>query len=214
MKYEIGMYDWNGTVADDPHTCHECVVEIFRTFGPGIPIPDFEEWRSDHGAANFLDFYYQRGIERSVTIGMIREAWIPHYKKQMLARDAYIREGVKDVLEFCREHGARNIIVSSSVDDVEYYLKMAKLRHLFDEVHIGVSNKNAALTEVVERYNIDPAKGFYIDDTFDGVSHANEVGLTTFGVVIGCQDENRVRAANPNYSVSSFREIHRVLQYT
>ncbi len=212
MEYKIGMYDWNGTIADDPHICHECVAEIFRIFAPTVSVPTFKAWRADHGATRFFDYYYERGIDPSVTVEMMRGVWSDHYHSLMRAQAMSVREGVEELLMLCREKQVENIIVSSSIDDVEWYLRRAGIHRYFEEVQLKVPNKKNAFLETMQRHGVSPEEAFYIDDTFDGVNHAKEAGLTTFGLVVGCQEEERVRAAHPDHVVSSFHEIGTILR--
>ena len=207
MRYKVAMYDWNGSVANDPRVCHECVLAIFREFGPELPLPSFEAWRSGHGNTNFLEFYYERGIPRSVTIHMMRGVWAPHYETRMSTKTSIIRGGVRDLLILCRGHEMSNVIVSSSIDNVERHLRDAKVRRLFDDVMVGVPSKPAAFAEVMQIHGVSPKECFYVDDTYDGIRQAKEAGITTFGLTTGCNDEARIRAALPDYPVASFHEI-------
>jgi phosphoglycolate phosphatase-like HAD superfamily hydrolase len=105
----------------------------------------------------------------------------------------------------------RNIVVSASIDNVERHLKASRVRHLFDAVRTKVPNKKAAFQDLFVEYGVTPQQCFYVDDTFDGIAHAKELGIVTFGMLTGCNDEARILAAEPDHPVRSFTEILAIL---
>jgi phosphoglycolate phosphatase-like HAD superfamily hydrolase len=187
-------------------------MEIFRKVNPDLPLPSFSEWKANYGNTNFLEFFYERGVSRSITIEFVREIWIPHYEKSARSKKTIVRNGVKEVLKFCHDRGIVNIILSSSIDDVRGYLANSGLIDFFTEIQTRVPDKDAAIKNIVDKHGIDPREAFYVDDTFDGISHAKANGLVTFGVLSGCNDEARIHAAKPHHPVNSFLEIFEILQ--
>lgn len=212
MDYRLGFYDWNGTLANDPHICHECVMQIFRVFAPSLPLPTLEEWRLGHGNSDFLEFYYRRGVPRTTTIELMGDVWIPHYEAQLTDDQPLVRDGAEALLAFCVMQGITNIVVSSSVDNVEHHLENSGIHHFFEAIHVKLRDKRIAFREILGRHDVEPCDAFYVDDTFDGIAYAKEVGLVTFGLTTGCNHENRIREAKPDHVVASFQEVLYILQ--
>src|SRR5271168_5405173 len=164
MRYKLAMYDWNGTLANDVNIGFACVLEIFRIFGPHLKTPEMEDWRIYNGNANFLDFYHDRGIPRSVTIDQMRDVWIPLYHSLAASRQPLLNEGAVELLRFCQKNGVPNIIISSSIDDVIHHLKKAEAHNLFHTVNLKVRHKHVALRDAIEGFGLSPDEAFYVDD--------------------------------------------------
>lgn len=211
MRYRIALYDWNGTLANDVQIGFACVLEIFRVFGPHLEKPDFDDWRTDNGNSNFLDFYLDRGIARSVTIEQMRDVWMPLYHSLAMSSQSLLNEGATELLRFCQKQSVPNIIISSSIDDVIHHLTTADVLPLFHGVNLKVRHKHIAIRSVIEEFGIQPSEAFYVDDTHDGLTSAREAGVATFGFTGGYNCKDRIHAAGPDHVVSSFGEIIDIL---
>jgi phosphoglycolate phosphatase len=212
MLYKVAFYDWNGTLANDREIGYACVVKIFQTFAPNIAVPSVEEWRAGNDNVNFIEFYYRRGIPRSVTIDDLRAVWAPRYRSLAISRPLTLAPGAMEVLLFCARKNIPNVVVSSSIDDVEQHLRDANVHHLLHTILVQVRDKKSTLARVVSKLGIMPQEAFYVNDTHDGLVEAKEAGLTAIGFTGGFNREERVRAANPDHVVHSFFEILAILQ--
>lgn len=206
---KLAIFDWNGTLLNDRELAHACVTEIFRQTAPTVAPPTLEQYVASI-TAKFADFYYDHGVPRTVTGEEMNDIRRPHYHENIhLAR---LQPHATKLLHFCTMSELPIAIVSASPDDVETHLFHFGIHELFDRVRLKAWPKDQALRETAEHFDVCFSEAVYIDDTFDGLASARNIGMRTIGFTGGYNSRERIANANPDFIVDSLRDIIDILK--
>ena len=197
--FKLAIFDWNGTILNDLPFVFGSVCTIFDRYG--VAQPTLQQFR-DEIEANFMKFYYAHGIPKEVTaddLNKIRkEYFLAHWN------DVSLHDEAREALAKCGKLVSNLAVVSSELYDVlKARLKQFELEKYFSSVRAAYGAKEKLLLETVNEFNCSPEEAFYVDDTYDGISSAKNVGMATFGTVNGYNSSRRVVEASPNFVISS-----------
>lgn len=203
-RWKMAIFDWNGTLIDDPWIVFKSVEEIFKTYG--LNPPTIEQYR-DEIVADFMQFYRKYGIPGKATkedLNKIRKRVLEEHWNEVKLHDGAIA-----MIEELKKLGLRIGIVSGEVPEIlDKRLETFGIRHLFDSVKGGAwGYKEQALTETLKEFNLTPKEAFYLDDTFDGIGAAKSTGLATFGWTKGYHSIALVKKAGPDFLIYSMEKM-------
>ncbi len=205
IAWEVAICDWNGTLLNDLPLVYESVRNIFKSFK--LTPPSLETYRSEIGT-DFLKFYRKYGIPvdaESELLNSLRKKFFEENNKS-----ADLSDGAQELLDSFRRFDLKIGIVSGEATNyLDGRLKQFGIRKYFDFVHDGVKNKEQKFREITDIYEIPPEKMFYIDDSFDGISGAKEIGLETFGFIHegSYNTAEMIKKAHPDHQISSLLEV-------
>ena len=215
MRFKLALYDWNGTTLNDLDLGYKCMVETFQMLGGIERPPTFAEYRQGLDNSRFADFYYRHGLPRTVSPEEINEFLYAFYRKMLKCNALRLHDGAQSLLLYCRSQGIPNVMVSASKDNVPRYLSFLGIRDYFHALKLNGSNgwhKGIGLKEALEEFGVAPEEAFYLDDTFDGIQSAKQLGIVSVGFTKGFNSEERIRAAGPDHIVHSLFEVIDLLQ--
>lgn len=211
--WQLAIFDWNGTLLDDLEVvAYASVCAIFEHFG--LASPPLETYRTEI-SSDYMKFYLDHGIPPSedpkqrqdelndIRLRVFEENWD---KPQF-------RDGARELLSLCYVLGmCRAIVTGEETTIFERRNRQFGLKSKWVESYIAhTRDKVAALREMLDRFRVKPKDAFYVDDSFDGLSAAKKVGLTTFGLTCGYAPEENIKAAQPDCLVSSLHEVKGIL---
>ncbi|MBI5733153.1 HAD family hydrolase [Candidatus Jorgensenbacteria bacterium] len=215
MRWRALILDWNGTVLDDLPVVYGSVIEIFRAYG--LPPPSLQSYKEEI-TADFIQFYCGHGIPKPkneaelntlrTTLNQIRKHYfLKHWN------EVKVRPGTRELLILAQKTGMQTAIVSAEVEEVlEKRLFDFALTDLFDRVEGNAWDKERALVNTFDFFGLKAEETVYIDDTFDGLTAANNVGAGTIGFTDGYNTEERIRAAKPNFPNGTLSKIDSMQQ--
>lgn len=203
-RWKMAIFDWNGTLIDDPWIVFKSVEEIFKMYG--LEPPTIAQYR-DEIVADFMQFYRKYGIPGKATKEELNEI-----RKRVLEEhwnEVKLHDGAVAMIEELKKLGLKTGIVSGEVPEIlDKRLETFGIRHLFDSVKGGAwGYKEQALAETLEKFNLTPEQAFYLDDTFDGIGAAKTAGLATFGWTKGYHSIALVKTAEPDFLIYSMEEM-------
>lgn len=217
MPLQAVMIDHNGTSFDDlKPLVYPSICSIFRHFR--VRPPSLTTYR-DEITAQFIDFYHAHGIPRHVTgdqLNALRKNYFEaHWQK------GRFRKGFLSFLQFCRR---KNLLIASVSAEVEFVLKRklreASLIGFFNRVHGNARDKESALVETLDCFGIKAEDAVYLDDTFDGLISAKNLGMKTIGFTAGYNTKKRILAAHPDFpdkklfrAVNSMHQATKVIEF-
>lgn len=178
-RWQLAMFDWDGTLFNSLVVAYASVVEIFKTFG--LAAPSIDVYR-DEITADFMQFYWGHGIPAKVTGGELNQI----RKRYLEAHwgDAKLNPGVMVTLNAFRANGATVAIVSAEMQEVlDKRLNDLKLRPWIDIVRGSAWPKDEALLQTLDRAGVKAEDAFYMDDTYDGLTSAKNLGITAVGYI-------------------------------
>lgn len=205
IPWEIAICDWNGTLLNDLYLVYGSVCNIFKYFS--LTPPSLETYQKEI-STDFLKFYRKYGVP-----DIIKPELLNSLRKKFFEdnnRNANLSDGAQELLNSFRKFDLKIGIVSGEAANyLDGRLKQFGIREYFDFVYDGVKNKKQKFREITDIYEIPAEKMFYIDDSFDGVSGARKIGLTTFGFIHegSYNTAEMIKKAEPDYIVSSLPEI-------
>jgi len=209
-KPKLAIFDWNGTLLDDLPMVYQSVVAIFRHYN--LPPPTLSEYREEI-EADFMKFYRNHGMPEGITgkdLNAIRKRYFQEHWN-----DALLRPHAEELLLLCRNQlGIPTALVSAEMREILIErLRSFKLMPLFDEIRGNSWNKEEALIATLDIFGTKAEDAFYLDDTYDGLMAAKNVGIKTIGFSAGYHSEQRVLAAKPDFGpVTALREVMTLLR--
>jgi len=108
-KYRHIIWDWNGTLLDDAHTCVEVLNELLRKRGRG-PIT-YQQYRRDFDFP-VKDYYIRLGFDFTVeSYEALAHEYIDAYHDRQF--ECGLHDGAVDTLQSCKELGLTQSILSA-----------------------------------------------------------------------------------------------------
>ena len=165
MKYDIVMFDLDGTILDTLEDLTDSLNAVFKT--KGYKERTIEEVRSFVGNGVF------KLIERAVPIGTSHD---DIYKTFMTFSEYYQKhcsiktkpyDGIKEVIETLKNNGCMIVVISNKIDEAVVSLCKQHFGSLIDIAvgdKIGIPRKpNPAMVEfILERTGISNKNAIYI----------------------------------------------------
>ncbi|MDE2001329.1 MAG: HAD family hydrolase [Patescibacteria group bacterium] len=191
----LAIFDWNGTLLNDLPVVYGSVVEIFKRHR--LPAPSLETYRAEI-TTDFMKFYHAHGIPTAATaqqLNAIRKEYLTLH-----AAEARLHDNAQNLILLCRALGMQTAIVSGEMEEVlEKRLNDFGLTPFIDRVFGSAYDKENKLIEALDHFGVQAERAFYLDDTFDGLMAAQQVGIITFGFCGGYGTREHIRAANPDF---------------
>jgi phosphoglycolate phosphatase len=208
-------FDWNGTLLDDWAPSYGAVGAIFSTFGLKVPTED--EYRREI-SGNYMQFYLNHGIPRPATEeGMVAlKADLNRIRADFLDKhweSAKIAPGARQLLRRLSNQKVLTAIVSAGEPVMlQKQLVRFQVRSYFGKDMViggayGKDGKFNALSGLASRFELAPESCVYVDDTYDGLLSAKQVGMKTIAILNGYNTPEAIAKAKPDFSVPTFEKV-------
>ena len=194
MKYTTIVWDWNGTLLDDAAICAECVNDMLRK--RNMPPLDLDTYRSY--VENPIIKAYEHIFDlKVVTFDTIVKEFYESYPRYMEA--ALLVPGAKEILEFFKEKGCRQIIITAAhTPDVIEYLCKFGIKNYFDDVlgsdDLQGGSKISWALEYAKSESFSKGKTLVIGDTAHDAETAAAIGADCILFSGGHQCKERLEA--------------------
>lgn len=208
-KFDLIVFDWDGTLMDSTATIVKCIQASARDLG--LPIPD------DKAAAYVIGLGLQDAMQAALP------ALEPKYYPRMVERYRY--HYLANDWELSLFDGAREMLVELSQQG--YFLAVAtgksrvglnraldavKLLSLFNATRCADETFSkphpAMLQELTRELGQDMKRTVMIGDTTHDLQMAINAGAAGIAVQYGAHSESELRALNPLHSAKSISELH------
>jgi phosphoglycolate phosphatase len=203
MKYQLAMFDSDGTLADTLPWMRSVFNELAEEFGFRKVEPyEYERFKNLHGAALFRELNLPLWKLPRVVQAMRRRMSVHTGRFQLYP-------GISEVLQRLTHAGIKVAVVSTnSRENVERILG-AQNASLISHFGCGVSmfGKAARLRQTVRACGVASRGAIYIGDEVRDAEAACAAGVAFGAVVWGQHDEATLRARNPAEVFSSVAEI-------
>lgn len=210
-KLLMVICDWNGTLLDDLGLVYASVLEIFSTYG--ISPPSLADYQAEI-TSDFMRFYHGHGIPSGATAQDLNAIRKQFFEKRW--DDVRLHRNADEFLVLLEQLHLITGIVSAEVDTVlKKRLEQFNIFRYFDRVIGNAWDKERALKEMLETFHFLPEEVAYVDDTFDGLMAARNVGILPIGVTHGYNTPGRIFAAQPDerYVARSFSDLKRIVEH-
>lgn len=205
-KIKLIAFDVNGTLFDDTNIFWNAINGIFPCFNKQpLPIDVLQE----RFGQPWTRIYREEGIsEDAATDEELYRTYNELYQSQSSPRPF---RGVKSVLRWLRKQGIELAIVSTQQNEITIpLLENHGLDKLFFKISGSVSDKAKALKEVLRVARVSPHEAAYVGDQEDDTRNAKKAGYASIAFVGGLHTRERLEAVNPDFVITSFRELRRL----
>lgn len=205
--YDLAIFDFDGTLADNAAWFRSVVNDVARRYGfRQVTDAELESLRGQPSAA----------IIRHFGIPMWKMPAIANHMRQLMARDAdQIRlfDGVDALLASLADSGVTLAIVTSNAEaNVRRILGERNARRI-GHYACGASlfGKAAKFRSVIGAARVRPGRAIGIGDEARDVEAARKVGVAAGAVDWGYATADLLRAQKPDYLFASMEEIRRAV---
>jgi phosphoglycolate phosphatase len=207
MKYELVVFDWDGTLIDSAGTIVECIQESARDMGLEVPARERASHVIGLGLHDSLRF---------AVPGLAAEQYmefVDHYRRHFLARQdrMLLFEGVRELLADLSATRRLAIATGKSRRGLDRALDADGLRRYFvasrcaDETN--PKPHPAMLLELMGELSVKKERTLMIGDTSHDLQMAQAAGVDALAVTYGAHPEEGLRACSPLHCVPSVPEL-------
>lgn len=187
--YSCVVWDWNGTIVDDVQASLSSVNDML--IKRGLPVIDLQQYHS------YLDTpiykFYEHIFDLSeVPFEVIQREFNEGYNKHIA--DNPLNNGVLQIMELLKNYGIRQVIVSSSHQNiVEQGAERLGVSRYMDLISGSsdhfVGSKVQRAINVINKVTTDYSKVVVIGDTLHDCQLANEIGADCILLSTGHQSK-------------------------
>jgi phosphoglycolate phosphatase len=207
VKYQLIVFDWDGTLIDSPGTIVECIQQASRELGLEVP-----DWRK---ASHVIGLGLHDSLRIAVP-GLAAERYgefVACYRRHFVAREDTIRlfDGMRELLAELSATRLLAIATGKSRNGLDRALQAGALGKFFsgsrcaDETH--PKPHPAMLLELMEEFSTGKDETLMIGDTSHDLEMARAAGVDALAVTYGAHPEEGLRASSPLACVSTVSEL-------
>jgi phosphoglycolate phosphatase len=206
-KYELIVFDWDGTILDSPAAIAECIQGACGELG--LEVPDRE--RASHVIGLGMQ-ELMRMIAPTLAAeryGEFNEAYRRYFRAREPSMQLY--PGMADLIAHLARKHALGIATAKSRRGLERALDATGLRPHFrasrtaDETH--PKPHPAMLLEIMEETGFDSSRVLMIGDTSHDMQMARAAGVDALAMTYGAHREEGLRACGPLGCFSSVKDL-------
>ena len=212
MKYQVIVFDWDGTILDSPAAIAECIQASCGDLGLEVP----ERSRASHVIGLGM-----QDLMRAIAPGLAPErygAFAEAYRRHFRAREPAMQlfPGMRELLADLSATSLLGIATAKSRRGLERALDATGLRRHFrasrcaDETH--PKPHPAMLLEILGELSVSPENALMIGDTSHDLEMARAAGVDALAVAYGAHPEQGLRACGPLGCFSSVNELREWLR--
>jgi phosphoglycolate phosphatase len=206
-RYDLIVFDWDGTLIDSAGTIVRCIQDAARDMG--LEVPESERARHVIGL----------GLRDSLRIavpGLPVERYTEfagHYRRHFVAREEQMLlfPGVLDLLQKFSSICTLAIATGKSRRGLDRALDAENLRRFFAFSRCADETRPkphpAMLLEILAQTCIPKERALMIGDTSHDLEMARAAGVDALGVTYGAHPERGLRECTPRDCVATVREL-------
>jgi len=199
------IFDWSGTLSDNFHLFCKVVEKICEVKGK-TPL-SIEEIREtfDLPYMKFWNKHFPKMTKEE------EEKLYSKYIHQIGTPDVFPQ--VSETLQKLHSDGIRLFVVSSDLKTTLLpEIQKAGLENVFSEVKDFVHEKEHAISELIQKYNLNPKETAFVGDTSGEVLAGKKAGVKTISITWGFSDRKRLIEAKPDALIDSIIELEKALK--
>lgn len=207
-RYELLVFDWDGTLVDSAGAIVESILESCRDMGLPVPEPERARYTIGLGAEDAL---------RISAPDLPRERYrefAAHYRKHFVLREGTtaVFEGIPDLISALHAQGhLLAIATGKSRRGLDRALQSTGLGPFFHGSRCADETSPkphpAMLHELLDEFAISPARALMIGDTAHDLQMAASAGVHGLAVSYGAHGEESLLGCAPRGCVSSVQQL-------
>lgn len=194
--YDTILWDWNGTLLNDTHTCIDCMNILLEERGIA---PLTRERYLDIFTFPVREYYVKAGFDFSrEPFEVPAHRFIDHYREAV--RRAGLHEEAREVLSYLSGKGYRQAVLSAMERDFLLETLADKRIMEYFEVIYGIDNhlgagKSDLARDLIADLGCAPSATVLIGDTLHDAEVARDTGISCILIADGHQSRSRLAAA-------------------
>ncbi len=215
---KLVAFDWNGTIFADTLAIYESNNESFKLLG--IKPISFQAFQK-HYDVPIKKFFLSLGAsEQDLDSKASQIAHAFHSQYELRVAKVRSRAYAKNLLDYLSKRNINCVIFSNHiVESIRKQLKRLKLTGYFAEViansHLDSAlkgrNKKDKLKDYIDKNNLSADEVLIVGDTVEEVEIGRELGVRSIAITHGNCSTARLKATNPDYLISSLKEVKNIV---
>jgi len=206
-RVEGVLFDWDGTLINSYHADTSAYLAMFKEMGIAWGLEELEK----NYSPNWYEVYRAAKLPRKRWPDADR-AWRTHYAKHR----PKLMAGARGILARLRDAHPLGLVTNGDRDRVTRQLRQFRLTTLFAaRVCSGDTVRKKPHPEplrlALRQMNLNPSACVYVGDAPQDVQMARRAGVRAIGVLGPFPTEKRLRAARPEFLISSLEELPGIL---
>lgn len=209
IKYLI--WDWNGTLFNDVHLGVSIINNLLKN--NDLPALTYDEYRNIF-TFPVSEYYQKAGFDFNKTsFEILGRLFIEEYERRKYEMELF--EGARDVLEFAKDNGIKQSILSAyKHDTLLEVLHHYNILHFFENVsgldNIYAGSKEKLGLELRKKINLKKEEILFIGDTLHDADVAKAINVECILISNGHQSPEKLKA-NGNVVISDILELKNIL---
>ena len=195
-KYDLVIWDWNGTLLDDTEMCYQIANEMRQERGMQL-MRGVEEYRT-YFTFPVIDYYRRMGYTfETEPFENISRQFVAMYAERFPV--CPLQPCAEDTLSAVLKTGARQVLLSATGQEkLDEQVAHFDLNRYFDRV-IGNSNNLAHgkadyAVDFLRESGVEPARALFVGDTDHDFEIASSIGCGCALLIPGHQSRDHLRS--------------------
>lgn len=194
MKYQLVIFDFDGTLADS----YPWFLSIYSDLARRFQLPPMNRVELD--ALRHMDFSV---ILKEHRISPLKAFQMGAYLKQLMARQidrVRLVDGIQDVIDALAASQVKLAVVSSNDEgNVRRVLGARNAEHFFAyECGVAILGKAVKFLNILRKSGVKSCQALSIGDELRDLKSSRQAGIAFGAVTWGYTDAERLKAQNPD----------------
>ncbi len=208
MKYQLVIFDFDGTLADS----YPWFLSIYNDLARRFQLPPMD--RAELDALRHMDFPL---VLKKHRISPIKAIQMGAYLKQLMSSQidrVQLVDGIQEVIDALAENQVKMAVVSSNDEgNVRRVLGAHNAEHFFAyECGVTILGKAAKFLNILRKSGVKPFQALSIGDELRDLKSSRQAGIAFGAVTWGYTDAERLKAQNPDWIFNHPQQILEALE--
>lgn len=207
MKYQLLVFDWDGTIIDSASTIAECIRLAAADLALDVPTKEQASHVIGLGLHDALRYAVPQLRPEQMS------EFVSRYRYHFLMREDRMGlfDGMRDLIEALSKMRTLAIATGKSRRGLDRALDSTGLKPYFQSSRCADETNPkphpAMLLELMSEFEVAPNAALMIGDTSHDLEMARAAGVDGLAVTYGAHPENNLRACRPTACVGSVAEL-------
>jgi phosphoglycolate phosphatase len=212
-RYELVIFDWDGTIMDSTGLIASCIQQSCRDMGLPVPPESEAKWVIGLGFLQSVE-HVAPGLDRERQVALADS-----YRRHFVAREheAPLYEGIPELLAGLRSRERRLAVATGKARrGLDRALATSGLAPFFEATRCadeGFPKPHPDMVlRLLEQTGVDPARAVLVGDTTHDLELAANAGVDAVAVSYGAHDEALLRSRAARHLAATVTELRRWLE--
>jgi phosphoglycolate phosphatase len=211
-RYELVIFDWDGTLMDSTGLIASCIQQSCRDMGLPVPPESEAKWVIGLGFLQSVE-HVAPGLDRVRALELAES-----YRRHFVAREheAPLYEGIPELLAGLRGRGRRLAVATGKARrGLDRALAASGLGPFFEATRCadeGFPKPHPDMVlRILDETGVDPSGAVLVGDTTHDLELAANAGIDAVAVSYGAHDEALLRERSARHYAASVAQLSRWL---